>query len=348
MIKKKLLLIDGNYLAHRVGHVPALAELKTSTGIRTGIVYGFLNSIANITEKFPGYSPYVCFDGGLCEQRLMIFPEYKANRYETRPREELTLEEQISYDEKQEYLEFFREQAALLTEVLDLLGIPSLKVKGWEGDDLLALLSQREGSKTVIVTDDKDMIQLVSETCRVYRPMASQKESKPVIIDMDWFGENGYTGPQDYMIQKSIKGDPSDNIPDSAPGVGWKKIQGFMAIQEGLREIWASSKEGFEDPEAVSKVRKLCEDKQVKYASAYLKYKPEVFAINKKIIDLSNIRTFYSDDQVNAVYAEAERSSQRARDKRDFFGSIRKFKELEFNMNEDSQRCLTPEMFTSF
>lgn len=346
-MKKKLLLIDGNYAMHRVGHVPALAELHTSTGIRTGIVYGFLNSIANVTERFPGYSPYVCFDGGLCQQRLMVFPEYKANRYDTRPREELTLEEQISYDEKQEYMEFFREQGKLLTEVLDLLGIPSLKVEGWEGDDLLALLSKGE-SKSVIVTDDKDMIQLVSETCRVYRPMASQKEAKPVIIDLDWFEKNGYTGPQDYMIQKSIKGDPSDNIPDSAPGVGWKKIQGFITIQEGLREIWASSEKGFEDPEAPAKVRKLCEDKQVKYASAYLKYQPEVFAINKKIIDLNNVRSFYTDEQVNAVYAEAERASQRAKEKRDFFGSIRKFKELEFNMNEESQRCLTPEMFTSF
>ena len=347
-MKKKLLLIDGNYAMHRVGHVPALAELKTSTGTRTGIVYGFLNSIANVTEKFPGFSPYVCFDGGLCQQRLMVFPEYKANRYDTRPREEMTLEEQISYDEKQEYLQFFREQRELLTEVLDLLGIPSLKVDGWEGDDLLALLSKREEGKSVIVTDDKDMIQLVSETCRVYRPMASQKESKPVIINLDWFEQNGYTGPQDYMIQKSIKGDPSDNIPDSAPGVGGKKIQGFMKIQEGLREIWASSEKGLEDPDAPTKVRKLCEDNQIRYASAFLKYKPEVFAINKKIIDLNNVRVFYSDEQVNAVYAEAERAEQRAKDKRDFFGAIRKFKELEFNMNEESQRYLTPEMFTSF
>lgn len=347
-MKSKLILVDGNYLAHRVGHVPTLAELRTTTGIRTGIVYGFLNSIANITERFPGFSPYVCFDGGLCEQRLMIFPEYKANRYETRPREELTLEEQVSYDEKQEYLAFFREQTALLTEVLGLLGIPSLRIKGWEGDDLLALLSQRDCCKSVVVTDDKDMIQLVSKTCRVYRPMASQKEKKLVIIDLDWFEENGYTGPQDYMIQKSIKGDPSDNIPNSAPGVGWKKIQGFIAIQEGLREIWASSKDGFEDPAATAKVKKLCEDKQVKYASAYLKYQPEVFSVNKKIIDLNNIRSLYSDEQVNAVYAEAERASQKAKDKRDFFGAIRKFKELEFNMNEESQRCLTPEMFTSF
>lgn len=346
-MKKKLLLIDGNYLCHRVGHVPQLAGLHTSTGIKTGIVYGFLNSIANVTERFPGFSPYVCFDSGLCQQRLMIFPEYKANRYDTRSREEMTLEEQISYDEKQEYLQFFREQCELLVEVLDLLGIPSLKVSGWEGDDLLALLSKGE-SKTVIVTDDKDMIQLVSDICRVYRPMASQKESKPVIVDMDWFEKNGYTGPQDYMIQKSIKGDPSDNIPDSAPGVGCKKIRDFITIQNGLREIWASSEKGFEDPDAKAKVRKLCEDKQVKYASAYLKYKPEVFSINKKIIDLNNIRSFYSDEQVNSVYVEAERAAQRAKDKRDFFGSIRKFKELEFNMNEDSQRCLTPEMFTNF
>lgn len=346
-MNKKLLLVDGNYLAHRVGHVSALANLQTTTGIKTGIVYGFLNSIANVKERFPGFRPYVCFDGGLCQGRLMVFPEYKANRYETRPREELSLEEQIAYDEKEEYLEFFRGQRQILMEVLDLLGIPFLKIKGWEGDDLLALLSKGD-SKSVIVTDDKDMIQLVSGSCRVYRPIASQKEAKPVIIDMDWFEDNGYTGPYDYMIQKCIKGDPSDNIPDSAPGVGWKKIRGFMEIQEGLREIWASTKEGFEDKDASSKVRKLCEDKKVKYASAYLKYQPDVFMINKKIIDLNNVEVFYSKEQIDQVYEEAEKASQRAKERRDFFGAIRKFRELEFNMKEDSRRTLTPEMFANF
>lgn len=345
---KKLLLLDSNYVLHRVCHVPALAALKTSKGQRTGGVYGFLNTIVSVSDLFPGYVTYACWDKGLCEQRKMIFPDYKANRYETRPVESLSPQEQASYYEKQEYLDYFREQRQLVEETLELLGIPSLSVQGWEGDDLLALLSKGD-AKTVILSDDKDMIQLVSEQCRIYRPIASQKEASPVIIDMKWLTDNGYKDAEDYMIQKSIKGDPSDNIPDSAPGVGAKKIADFMILQEGLREIWSSSSEGLQSIDAQDKVRNLCEDKGVKYYSAYLKYKPDIFSVNKKIIDLNNIPHLYTEQQIQEVYREVDLSYKNAKEKRDFFGSIRKFKELEFNTSPDSKRrSLNPEMFTRF
>lgn len=206
----KILIVDGSYALHRALHTPALQDLRTSTGIKSGGVFGTLRILQSEIKKFPGYFPIFCFDKGLAKRRTDLFPDYKANR------QRLTADQLIAAGvegQKDDYLEEYHRQRADLIQILKSLGIPSLIIPGWEGDDLQYLLSlvTEDG---IILSDDRDMIQLVSPTIKIRRAM------KDEIIT--WDGSDSYYRHPHYTILKSITGDGSDNIPQVAPGLGSK------------------------------------------------------------------------------------------------------------------------------
>lgn len=204
----RILIIDGSYVMHRSLKTPALEELTTSTGMKSGGVFGALRIIQSEMKKFPTYFPIVCFDKGLSERRKSLFPDYKANRQ--RQQADTMIANSILVEENN-YLEEYHRQRNDLMEILKAFGIPSLIIPGWEGDDLQYLLSTvcNEG---VVVSDDKDMIQLVSPTVKIDRSMRKE------IIDWN-SSDVKYRHPR-YTIAKSIVGDGSDNIPQVASGVG--------------------------------------------------------------------------------------------------------------------------------
>ena len=76
----KVMIVDGSYMLHRALHTPALQELRTSTGMKSGGVFGTLRILQAEIKKFPGYFPIFCFDKGLAERRTQLYPDYKANR----------------------------------------------------------------------------------------------------------------------------------------------------------------------------------------------------------------------------------------------------------------------------
>lgn len=76
----KVLIIDGSYTLHRALHTPALQELVTTTGIKSGGVFGFLRMLQSEVKKFLGYFPIICWDKGLAKRRTELYPDYKANR----------------------------------------------------------------------------------------------------------------------------------------------------------------------------------------------------------------------------------------------------------------------------
>lgn len=206
----KVLVIDGSYTLHRALHTPAMADLRTSTGVKSGGVFGFLRMLQSEIKKFPGYFPVVCWDKGLAKRRTELYPDYKANR----KRQEADNLIAVGADtEPDDYLEEYHRQRSDVIQILKSLGIPSLLIPSWEGDDLQYLVS-RVSEDSVVLSDDKDMIQLVSPTCRVRRAMRDElitwEESDPT-----------YHHPH-YTYVKSMCGDPSDNIPGVAKGLGWK------------------------------------------------------------------------------------------------------------------------------
>lgn len=262
----KVMIIDGSYVLHRSLNTPALKELATSDGMKSGGVFGALRILQSELKKFPGYFPIFCFDKGLSSRRVSIYPDYKANR--KRQEADNLIAAGVGQEEPDNYLEEYHRQRDDLIDILKSLGIPSLLLPGWEGDDLQYLLSKvcNEG---VIVSDDKDMIQLVSPTIKIRRSMCNQ------LIEWD-SSDPCYHHPR-FTIRKSIVGDGSDNIPKCAQGVGDKGADDIAQLIEGVNfEDYKSTLEEYckNNTKALSKKVRLLLDNW------------DQFLINYQLIDL--------------------------------------------------------------
>src|SRR5437899_10641611 len=154
--RQKLFLIDTFGFIFRAYHARARTgapPMRTSTGFSTEAVYIFNNMLRKLSrEHTPAYIAAV-FESGESTQRVAEFAEYKANRTETPP----DLLDQIPY----------------VRRVLDAMRIPILEYKGFEADDVigtLARVAEREGFEVVIVSSDKDMLQLVTGRVTMLNP----------------------------------------------------------------------------------------------------------------------------------------------------------------------------------
>ena len=219
------IIVDGNALLHRAMRVGAVAALETKTGKPTGGFFASLKSIHGVLNDHHGTSAYVVFDSGISKRRRELLPQYKGPRYRSEgdpyfevPDEEHTL-----------YLKKFRLQRYMLQYALPKLGVRTIRLKepyGWEADDLIYLLTKTVPSNNVlVVSDDKDMLQLVStseDRCiQVLRPIAKQ------LITQDNF-EDYLEYPQSQeLLRKAILGDASDNIP-KVPGCGKKGVDSIF------------------------------------------------------------------------------------------------------------------------
>ena len=207
----KTLILDGSYFCHRALHTPALQELRTSTGLASGGVFGFFRMFQSEIKRFPGYFPIVCWDKGLSKRRTELYEDYKANR-QRQEADALVAAGLAEPDiEGKNYIEEYHRQRNDIIQILKTFGVPSLLIPGWEGDDLMYLIS-KVTDDAVLISDDKDMIQLVSPTLKIRRAMRDElitwEDSDPC-----------YRHPH-YTIAKAICGDVSDNIPQVAKGVG--------------------------------------------------------------------------------------------------------------------------------
>lgn len=223
------MIVDGSYMLHRALHTPALEGLTTSTGIKSGGVFGLLKILQSEIKKSPGYFPIFCWDKGLSERRTKLFPDYKANR--KRQSADVLIAAGVT-EEVDDYLEEYHRQREDIIQILKSLGIPSLILPGWEGDDLQYLIS-RVTKDGIVLSDDKDMIQLVSPEIKIRRAMKDEMIS--------WEDSDSYYRHPHFTIVKSICGDPSDNIPQVAPGLGWKGadlIASLIDDTEDLDELY--------------------------------------------------------------------------------------------------------------
>ena len=198
----RLLLIDGHSMAFRAFYALPAENFSTTGGQHTNAVYGFLSMLANIlAEEQPGHV-LVAFDVGRKTFRTDLFPEYKAQREASPPE--------------------FRGQVDILQEILHTLGIRTLSVENFEADDILATLATAAeplGYETLIITGDRDYLQLVNDNVTVLYPMrgvSNLHRFTPEAVEEKY----GLT-PQQYPDFAALRGDPSDNLPN-IPGVGEK------------------------------------------------------------------------------------------------------------------------------
>ncbi len=216
-----LVLIDGNSLVHRAYH--ALPELSTSGGRSVGAVYGFAQTVLKLLEEHPPDFAAVAFDAPGKTFRHEKFPAYKANRPPTPPD--------------------LAEQFELVRELTDSCGLKAIEAPGYEADDIIGTLARagaKAGLDVLVVSIDRDCLQLIDDRTRVLSPSRGPLDA--VMFDeAEVKGKYGYE-PSQVADAKSLIGDPSDNIP-GVPGIGKKTAASLLAAHGSVEEIVRHSEE---------------------------------------------------------------------------------------------------------
>ena len=221
MSSDTLLIIDGNSLAHRAFH--AIPHLSTSQGLSTNAAFGFTNMLLKVLAEKGPERIAVAFDHGKVTFRHDEYKEYKAHRKPT-PEE-------------------LRPQFPIIKDILSAMRIPIFEIEGYEADDLIGTLSARaeeSGIHSIILTADRDTLQLVSPQTRVLLTKKGISELEEYDEGRVW-ERYGITAHQ-FIDLKGLTGDPSDNIP-GIPGVGEKTAVRLLKEFGSLEEVLAHAGE---------------------------------------------------------------------------------------------------------
>ena len=218
-MSEKLLLIDGHSIATRAFY--GVPDLTNSKGVHTNAVYGFINIFLNVYEDAAPDYVVVAFDVHKPTFRHEMYSAYKGTR-KGLPAE-------------------LHEQIPLLQEALRAMNIKVATVPGYEADDILgtyAKAAEKEGVEAVVLSGDRDLLQLASETTMIMIPKTKafgNEIEKYYAKDVKAF--YGVT-PSEFIDMKALMGDASDNIP-GIPGIGEKtaaKIIGEYGSLENAYE----------------------------------------------------------------------------------------------------------------
>lgn len=213
----KRLLIDGNNLLHRMRHTHAL--LSSDDGVPTGVLHGTIQSIRALLEE---WGPDICVfavDSEHKSWRYTAFPAYKSGRVEKRAKE--TKEERDAYEK------FRTIQIPDTLKALQRLGIIVIQHPRMEADDVISILratvkKSHAEVDDIIVSSDKDFIQLVDTDCRVLNPVNDllyyRELNSPAVLCNK---KDLPVAPcvMSYLARRVVCGDTSDSIP-GIPGVG--------------------------------------------------------------------------------------------------------------------------------
>lgn len=207
------LLVDGNNLAVRCWK--GLPPLTNSKGESVSTLFGVIKAIKSALDKFNPISATVFWDGSPAA-RKRIYPTYKMQRKEAR--------EQYTEEEQQDY-EQFKWQVERLKTILPCFGVDQAFESTTEADDLIAA-AVRQLESAIILSEDKDFIQLVSESVKLHRPMTGRTYTKDNLLEL-----TGFDTTSKYLQFRIINGDTSDDIP-GVPGFGGEGLRARKLIND--------------------------------------------------------------------------------------------------------------------
>jgi len=214
---KRLVLIDGHAILHRA-YYAFPATLRTRHGEVVNAVYGFTRMLLTVLKDLHPEYVAVTFDLPQPTFRHKEFIGYQAQR----PKMETELKDQIER----------------VFEVVKTLNIPMFMMAGYEADDLIGTLATQASQKrieTVIVTGDKDLLQLVKPRIKIYAPQKGFSE--PILFDQKKVKERLGIKPEQVIDYKALVGDTSDNYP-GVPGVGPKTALELLNQYQNLKTIY--------------------------------------------------------------------------------------------------------------
>ena len=201
MIRRPILL-DANSLIVRNIKATALEDLKAD-GTFTGGVFGAFNQLKTMLNGFNAFMRdkpgrvYAFFDDGVPQFRKDAIPSYKQERKEKK--------QLLSPEDKERAYK----QIQMFREALPLVGVTVFSSTGWEADDLVACASRHfVDQHPIIVSGDKDLFQLVNETCSV-----CYLNDKTDLLTNDTFQDRVGVPTECFLVWKLLQGDNSDSIP---------------------------------------------------------------------------------------------------------------------------------------
>lgn len=203
----KVFLIDGSSVFFRAYH--AIADLRRSDGVATNAIYGYLLTIRNLLQEYKPEAVLVAFDRPEDTFRSELYKDYKANR--AAPPDDLVI------------------QIEPIKTVTKLLGLHCYESPGFEADDIIGTASLRlkeAGYQPVIVSGDKDMLQLVDDSVSMLRLQQNNKNKLYQIAEVE---ERYGVSPTKFIDVLALMGDAVDNVP-GVPGIGEKTA--IQLIQE--------------------------------------------------------------------------------------------------------------------
>lgn len=211
----KLVLVDGHAILHRAFH--ALPPLTDKNGNLINAVYGLVTMLLRVIQELQPSHIIVCFDEAKPTFRKKEFPKYQSHRLKT----DVGLASQ--FDKAK--------------DVVRSLGIPAYSKAGYEADDLLGTIAKKAKAKgeVIIITGDRDILQLVDEKVKIYMPVLGMSQGKLYGPAEVW--ERMGVTPKQIIDYKALVGDPSDNYPGVA-GIGPKTAIALVGKYKTLKEIY--------------------------------------------------------------------------------------------------------------
>ena len=222
-MSEKIVLIDGHSIINRAFY--GVPDLTNKDGLHTNGIFGFVNILLKILEEEKPDYLTVAFDVHHPTFRHEMFTEYKGTR-KGMPQE-------------------LHEQVPVLKELLSAMGIRIMELPGYEADDLLGTVAKRseaKGMDVLVVSGDRDLLQIVTDNIRVCIPKTKRGTTEYEMYYTKDVQEKYGLLPQQIIELKALMGDSSDNIP-GVPGIGEKTATAILQQFENVENAHAHLEE---------------------------------------------------------------------------------------------------------
>lgn len=210
--RKLAVLVDGSGIIYRAFY--AFSRLTDTNNRPIGAVYGFCYTMFSIINKFHPNVFCVALDAGRKTFRTEIYGAYKGNRPETPPE--------------------LKEQFPIVLEACQAFGIPSIRLEGYEADDIIATFANKlaqNNHEVCVVSSDKDLMQLITDNIYMYDPGKSKIIKNPEVLEK--YG----VLPSQMIELQALMGDAVDNVP-GVDGVGPKTAANLLNKFQSLEKIY--------------------------------------------------------------------------------------------------------------
>lgn len=210
----KLVLIDGNAILHRAFH--AMPPLTTGSGEPINAVYGLVSMFLRVVQDLKPDSIAVAFDEKEPTFRQKEFKSYQAQRP--------PLADELS------------SQFGKAREFFEAAGVPVYSKPGYEADDVIGTIADKAKEDVVVVTGDRDMLQLINSKVKLYMPVVGLTNAK--LYNAEAAKERMGVPPNEIPDYKALVGDPSDNYPGVA-GIGPVTAEKLLEKYGSIDKIYA-------------------------------------------------------------------------------------------------------------